>query len=55
MNRRGTGLGLLSLVAAPWAAIAQRPVRRIGYFGLANARSDAAFLDAFRAGMRELR
>lgn len=55
MNRRETGLVWLSLAAAGWPALAQRPVRRIGYFGLANAKSDAAFLDAFRAGLRELR
>ncbi len=55
MNRRDSGLALLSIGAAPWQAVAQRSPRRIGYLGMASAKVDAAFLDAFRAGMRELR
>lgn len=57
MNRRDMVLGLLATGAAPLSAIAQTPrrVRRIGYFALASAESDATFLAAFRAGMLELR
>ncbi len=36
-------------------ALAQRPVRRIGYLTLGSAEVSAAWLEAFRAGMLELR
>ena len=56
MNRRDAVLALLATGAAPLSAIAQTAprVRRIGYFALASAQSDATFLAAFRAGMLEL-
>lgn len=47
--------GSLALLAAPWNALAQTSMRRIGYLGLASAQADAGFLDAFRAGMGALR
>ncbi len=55
MKRRHAFGWALAPLAAPWSAFAQAPVRRIAYFGLASAQSDAAFLAAFRAGMSELR
>ncbi len=57
MNRRAALLALLAASGAPTSAIAQttQRVRRIGYFALASAQSDATFLAAFRAGMLELR
>lgn len=54
--RRRNAVGMaLGPMAAPWLAIAQSPVKRIGYLGLASAQSDAAVLAGFRAGMSELR
>lgn len=57
MNRRKAVLGLLSITAAPLAAVAQteRRVRRIGYLSLAGAQANLARLAAFRAGMLALR
>lgn len=56
MNRREVVLALLSIGAAPLAAIAQteRRVRRIGLLSLASAEVLATRLAAFRAGMQEL-
>ena len=56
MNRRQALLSLLSLGAAPMAAIAQtqRPPRRIGFLSLGSAQGVAGYLAAFRGGMAAL-
>lgn len=55
MKRRHAIGGALAPLAVPWRAFAQARVRRIAYLGLASAQADVAFLEAFRAGMGELR
>ena len=56
-RRRLLGLAANGLAAfsAPVLAQSERRVRRIGFLGLGSAQTDAAWLTAFHAGMRELR
>jgi len=58
MTRRKLLLALgagTALAALPVLAQQEKRVRRIGYFGLGNAKTNASRLVAFRAGMLELR
>ena len=56
-RRRILCLAASGLAALSFPALAQtgRPARRIGFLALASARSTAAWLASFRAGMLELR
>ena len=56
MNRRDTVLALLALGAGPLASLAQQPgkVWRIGFLETTSMAQNAAKLDAFLKGMREL-
>lgn len=47
--------GGIAAFSLPVLAQQEKRVRRIGYFGLASAQADAAFLAAFRQGMLVLR
>jgi putative ABC transport system substrate-binding protein len=55
LSRRAFATGVAALLATPGAARGQRAERvyRIGLLGLTSPKSHGAFVDAFRAGLRE--
>ena len=58
MQRRrllGVAASGLATIALPVLAQTERRLRRIGFFSTASASANSSYLDAFRAGMLELR